>query len=102
MKYTTGRCSIKKLLLDPNNYRFLDETSYQEVSEKRYHEPGVQDKAYRLLKGNQNEDLRPLKESILTNGYVPLEQIIVRPYGKGDEYFVVIEGNRRVVTLPRI
>jgi len=99
MKYTSSRCSIQQLLLDPNNYRFLDEEDYQVVSENRYHEATVQDKAYRLLKGRRYEDLRPLKESLLANGYVPIEQLIVKRYGDKGELFVVIEGNRRVAAM---
>lgn len=99
MKYKTSRCAIGNLLLDPNNYRFLDQEDYQVVSEKRYHETTVQDKAYRFLKGRRYEDLQALKESIMTNGYVPLEVLIIRPYGNKDGLFVVIEGNRRVAAM---
>jgi len=99
MKYKTSRCAIKNLLLDPNNYRFLDEEDYRIVSEKRYHETTVQDKAYRFLKGRRYEDLQALKESIMTNGYVPLEVLIIRPYKNKDGLFVVIEGNRRVAAM---
>ena len=99
MKYETDRCAIQNLLLDPNNYRFLDHEDYQVVSEKRYHEATVQDRAYRFLKGRRYEDLQALKESILTNGYVPLELLIVRSYGNKKGLFVVIEGNRRVAAM---
>jgi len=80
MKYETNRCAIQNLLLDPDNYRFLDLEDYQPVSDRRYHEATVQDKAYRFLNGRRYEDLQALKESILTNGYVPLELLIIRPY----------------------
>jgi len=53
MKYKTNRCAIQNLLLDPNNYRFLDLENYQTVSDRRYHESTVQDKAYRFLKGRR-------------------------------------------------
>lgn len=99
MKYKPDRCSIKSLLLDPNNYRFLDHEDYQPVSEKRYHEDPVQYKAFTFLKGRRHEDLRALKESILTNGYVPLELIIVRSYEYKEGLFVAIEGNRRVAAM---
>lgn len=99
MKYMTDRCAIQNLLLDPNNYRFLDQEDYQPVSEKRYHEATVQDKAYKFLKGKRYEDLQALKESISTNGYVPLELLIVRPYDNKKGLFVVIEGNRRVAAM---
>jgi len=99
MKYETGQCAIQSLLLDPNNYRFLDLEDYQPISDKRYHEDTVQDRAYRFLKGRRYEDLQALKESIVTNGYVPLEHLIVRRYDYKKELFVVIEGNRRVAAM---
>jgi hypothetical protein len=99
MKYDTDQCNIKNLLLDPNNYRFLDLEDYQEVSEKRYHEKTVQDRAYRFLRGKRYEDLEALKDSILRNGYVPLEHLIVKRYDIERDYFVVIEGNRRVAAM---
>ena len=92
-------CRKQNLLLDPNNYRFLDLENYQTVSDRRYHESTVQDKAYRFLKGRRYEDLQALKESILTNGYVPLELLIIRPYEYKENLFVVIEGNRRVAAM---
>jgi len=99
MKYETIQCSVQNLLLDPNNYRFFDQEDYQRVSERRYHEASVQDKAYRFLKGSRYEDLQALKESILTNGYVPLELLTVKRYEYKPNLFVVIEGNRRVAAI---
>ncbi len=99
MKYETNQCSFHDMLLDPNNYRFLDQEDYQRVNDRRYHEASVQDKAYRFLKGKRYEDLQALKESILTNGYVPLELLIVRRYEFKPDLFVVIEGNRRVAAI---
>ena len=40
-----------------------------------------------------------LKKSILANGYVPMERIIVIPYEHKRECFLVVEGNRRVAAL---
>jgi hypothetical protein len=99
MKYKLNECSIACLLLDPNNYRFLDLEDYQPVSNKRYHEKTVQDRAYTFLKGKRYEELQALKDSIMTNGYVPLEQLIVRRYENKEELYVVIEGNRRVAAI---
>lgn len=99
MKYTLIRCSLDNLLLDPNNYRFLDFEDYQEVATTTYHEPRVQDKAYQRLKGSRYEDLQALKESILANKYVPLDSLVVRAYEHVSDKFVVIEGNRRLAAM---
>jgi hypothetical protein len=86
---------LEKLLLDPNNYRFQDEPGYTAADPARFHEKTVQDRAYRRLRG---EGLESLKGSILTNGFLPFERIVVRPTGS-DDLHVVVEGNRRVAAL---
>lgn len=86
---------LEDLLLDPNNYRFQDELDFAAASEARFSEDTVQERAYqRLRRGGLTE----LKSSILTNGYLPFERIVVRPYGQKGK-FVVVEGNRRVAAL---
>ena len=84
---------IGKLLLDPNNYRFHDMDDYKHVAENRYHELGVQSKATDRL---TDESLESLKKSILTNGYVKVERIVVYPYQHKEGHYVVLEGNRRL------
>ena len=83
-------------------YRFHDLKSYKRVANKvRYGEAGVQDKAYRLLRETESFELESLKESIASNGYVPIEQIVVEKYdGEGNEAkYVVVEGNRRTAAV---
>ncbi|MBA2704183.1 MAG: hypothetical protein H0U60_10060 [Blastocatellia bacterium] len=43
--------------------------------------------------------LGELKKSILANGYVPMERVIVVPYNYKEGTYLVIEGNRRVAAL---
>ena len=92
-----------KLLLDPNNYRFHDLADYKTVTNpKRYGESGVQDRARYLLESTESFELEALKESIRTNGYVPLEQIVVEKFDKDENKscrYLVIEGNRRVAAV---
>lgn len=83
-----------QLLLDPNNFRFQDSTDFLRVAEDRFHEEGVQDRAYQRIRSE--EKLLDLKRSIQRNGYIPVERIVVRPYEHLADRFVVIEGNRRV------
>lgn len=103
MDYEKKEVSPDQLLLDPNNYRFHDIRGYKEVKQRaRYHEPGVQDRTLGLLKETTAFDLTSLKDSIRTNGYIPVEQIVVVPYeddADGNARYLVIEGNRRAASV---
>lgn len=85
---------LGQLLLDPNNFRFQDAADFVHADPKRFAEVTVQNKAAERLR---NESIVPLKNSILRNGFVPIERIVVTPYS-GAQY-LVIEGNRRVAAL---
>lgn len=92
----------KHLLLDPNNYRFHDIAAYKAVGNRaRYSEAGVQEKAIHLLQSTESFELSSLKDSILTNGFVPLEQIVVEKFDEidGQPQYLVIEGNRRAAAV---
>jgi hypothetical protein len=99
MEYITTEVSLDQLLLDPNNYRFFDREEYAQVAKNRFHESTVQDRAEHLVKLDGKEELRVLKESIETNGYIPVEALVVRPYKFVKKSFVVVEGNRRVAAM---
>ncbi len=91
-----------RLLLDPNNYRFHDLDAYKPVvSRRRYGEASVQTRAMNLLQSMEEFELPALKDSILTNGYVRLEQIVVEEYDQDDngKRYLVVEGNRRVAAI---
>jgi hypothetical protein len=92
--------SVAKLLLDPNNYRFLDRKTFKKKAANRFHEKSVQRATLESLE--QSYQLDELKQSILTNGYVPLERVIVVPYRAKSGFFQVVEGNRRVASLKSI
>ena len=89
------------LLLDPNNYRFHDITGYRPVNKLRYAEEGVQERALDLLTSTPGFELGALRDSIVSNGFVPFEQIVVERYApvKDSEKFLVVEGNRRVAAI---
>ncbi len=99
MNYSTETVRLNQLLLDPNNYRFFDMEEYSEAANNRIHESTVQDRAEELIRLDGKEELRALKESIETNGYVPIETIVIKPYSFRDDFFVVVEGNRRVAAM---
>jgi hypothetical protein len=91
---------VAKLLLDPNNYRFLDRRKFKKKAATRFHEESVQRATLEFLE--QSYQLDELKHSIMTNGYVPMERIIVVPYPAKAGLFLVVEGNRRVASLKSI
>lgn len=97
--FSNKNIPLKKLLLDPNNYRFLDNPGYKKKIFKKYHLPGVQEATLRLLEQDKSYLLSELKRSILKNGYVPMERIIVIPYEYKKGFYLVVEGNRRVAAL---
>lgn len=99
MEYSTLRVNLDQLLLDPNNYRFFDMEAYTEVAPNRIHEDGVQRKAEDLVKLDGKDELRALKESIEANGYIPIETLVVKRYNFKTDFYVVIEGNRRVAAM---
>lgn len=90
---------VKDLLLDPNNYRFLDNPNYKKKLKGKYHLPEVQAATLRLLEQDKRYQLAELKKSIVANGYVPMERIIVAPYSGKPGTYTVVEGNRRVSAL---
>lgn len=99
MEYAPEKVGLHQLLLDPNNYRFLDMDQYTKVQPNRVHEDNVQQRAEELVKLDGREELRALKESIEANGYVPVETLVVKPYEFRETSFLVVEGNRRVAAM---
>ncbi|HYA42404.1 MAG TPA: ParB N-terminal domain-containing protein [Syntrophobacteraceae bacterium] len=87
----------ENLLLDPNNYRFQDLEGFVYAVEERFHEDSVQKRATQRIR--QEEGLQELKNSIVRNGYIPVERIVVRPYKHSEGKWVVIEGNRRLAAV---
>ena len=78
--FVSKSISLNSFLLDPNNYRFIDNPIYKKKIYKKYHLPEVQNTTLRLIEQNKQYQLAELKQSILINGYVPMERIIVIPY----------------------
>jgi hypothetical protein len=75
-----------QFLLDPNNHFFHDLVEYSEIKKlPRYQEPGVRRQPLKLLRDTTAFDLVSLEDSIRTNGYIQVEQIIVAPYNDGPD-----------------
>ncbi|WP_201024234.1 ParB/Srx family N-terminal domain-containing protein [Shewanella frigidimarina] len=95
---------IDQLLLDPNNYRLADELEVGKVSDKDVEE--LQESTLTRLK---KQRLGELIDSILNNGFLEMERVVVRLLKSksrankgGKEKYVVVEGNRRTAALKSI
>ena len=87
---------LDQLLLDPNNYRLQEQDKFSQIEENRFHLDRVQTGTKTRLR---KENLRPLRDSIFSNGFLEIERIVVTPYEHAEDKFLVIEGNRRVAAL---
>jgi hypothetical protein len=101
MKYRPTLSPIKvdldKLLLDPNNPRFLEDHE-DRIEDNRFADPGVQIKTAERMQRNSFK-INELKESILENGWQPVDRIFVRKIDGLPGQYVVLEGNRRLTAL---
>lgn len=88
---------LSKLLLDPNNPRFLEDHTVR-VEEQEFAHSGVQNDAASRMSGG-NFRLEELKRSIQTNGWQPVDMIFVRALKNQPGHYVVLEGNRRLMAL---
>lgn len=95
--YKEDKLALSVLLFDPNNYRFQETKDFVYAESNRFHENGVQERAYKTLKDTPK--LVQLKASILRNGFIPVERLVVTPYAHTPGRFLVIEGNRRLAAL---
>lgn len=97
--YDANTVPLDDLLLDPNNFRFKRPGSVTEVAERRFSELRVQASALERI---EKDGVSELKLSILENGFVPVERIVVRAIevenGETAKY-VAVEGNRRTAAL---
>jgi hypothetical protein len=88
---------LQKLLLDPNNPRFLEDHDGR-VEETEWADSGVQAQTTaRMHSGSYH--LAELKKSIQSNGWQPVDMIFVRKVDELPDHYVVLEGNRRVTAL---
>jgi hypothetical protein len=97
--------TLDQLLLDPNNPRFAEQGQIDEsVPETRIAEDRVQRDALERMKATRF-DVTELRDTIKAVGYLPVDRIVVRPWGRSDgkeslsNKFVVVEGNRRIAAL---
>ena len=87
---------INRLLLDPNNYRFIDKPEYRSVPDDQVADPRVQQRTLNFIAGKNNENISDLITSFKSNGFLDIDQIQVK---KAGDFYLILEGNRRVTTL---
>ena len=90
MKFTPRMLKLNELLLDPNNHRFFDNPDFKKRVVSRFHIDSVQEATIRLLEKNHIYQLKELRNSILANGYVPMERIVVTRYEHKQGKFLII------------
>lgn len=91
------RVSLRSLFLDPNNFRIIHEPDQKQVPDTDVKNRDVMQRTMRLLCGEKNQNIQDLIESFKANGYLRVDQILVRELPDGG--YLVVEGNRRVAAL---
>lgn len=84
-------------MLDPNNYRFIDNKDYVHVPDDQISEKRIQDRSLSFLIGKNEDNISDLVTSFKSNGILKLDPIQVKELP--DNNYLVIEGNRRTAAL---
>lgn len=95
------RINVADIYLDPNNPRFWTGGAHHPVPDERIAVPAVQKRARDEI-DNHNHGIDSLYDSILHNGFLLLDRIVVRELEGTPGKFVVVEGNRRFRSLSRL
>ena len=96
-KLTEITVNAEDLLLDPRNPRIIEDPSKYICSKNAdYSDQWIQDETLDAIqKGKFN--VNKLKKSIKSNGYLNIDSIFVKRYGKHS--YLVLEGNRRTAAI---
>ncbi|WP_369939889.1 ParB N-terminal domain-containing protein [Xanthomonas medicagonis] len=95
----TQKVNINDIFLDPNNPRFWMESARAPVKDGRIREAGVQKRTVQEIDKHGIEDLY---HSILRNGFLLMDRIVVRQLKDASGKYVVVEGNRRFRSLCKL
>ena len=90
---------FNQIYLDPNNPRFWTQKTRQDHPDSKIPDEKVQDRAFDDI---NEHGIRELRDSILRNGFLPLDRIVVRRIASHDNKYVIVEGNRRFAALKSI
>jgi hypothetical protein len=88
-----------EIYLDPNNPRFWTEQNTREVPDRRIPEDKIQSDTRGRIEKHGIEDLY---NSMLRNGFLLLDRIVVRPIDGHENKYVLVEGNRRFRALGKL
>ena len=102
---TLKKITVKydQLILDPNNPRFITRKEDRIAEEHFLNQDLVGITGGKLLSKQKDEyKIKELINSIKQNGWLPVDDIFVRKLAGKDKYYVVLEGNRRVVAIREI
>lgn len=92
---------VDSIFLDPNNPRFWTDQAGRAVPDRRVPDENVQAKARASINATRF-GIPDLYNSILRNGFLPLDRIVVRPLEGHEGLYVIVEGNRRFAALTRL
>lgn len=88
--------NVRQLMLDPNNYRLAYDSQVTTV----YSDSEVIEEQEKIERKLAKEKLSDLRDSILENGFLEIDRIVVRELqGFEKEKYLVVEGNRRTAAL---
>lgn len=90
---------VNNILLDPNNPRFWTQANRPTVPDKNIPDDSKQAKARQEI---DQHGISDLYNSILRNGFLLLDRIVVRPIVGVPDRYVVVEGNRRFRSLSKL
>ncbi|MCK0125754.1 AAA family ATPase [Gelidibacter sp. F2691] len=90
---------VNRLLLDPNNYRFIDNKDYRQVDDIDIANLRIQERTFNLLSGKNQENISDLIRSFKANGILK-DPIQVKELDDGT--YLVVEGNRRTAALKQL
>ncbi|WP_010249526.1 hypothetical protein, partial [Acetivibrio cellulolyticus] len=101
MKLQNIEVELKDILLDPNNPRLVEFEGYEQVEENEFYLNTVQERTLKIML--QNFDINIIQNSIINNGFINVDQIVVKAveFDVGTKY-IVIEGNRRIAACKTI
>jgi hypothetical protein len=86
------------LLLDPGNLRLFEVSAgLASTSAKLVGQQPIQDRVYKTIVETPRFDVQSLVTSILYNGFLKHERLIVAPYDHAR--YLVLEGNRRLASV---
>lgn len=90
------RVSINDICLDPNNPRFWSAKTGRDIPDRKIEHQDVQTSAMGRI---AEHGITELRNSILRNGFLPLDRLVLRKLAEVPDKFVVVEGNRRLAAL---